>query len=202
MFVEHEEIDMELTEADNSTSLLLKQIEELKSKLAEKDLEIEALKSKWDAKEGKELSCHVMSSDDKCKQYRIISYHVPWHVYYQSLIFLDAGPNGENVILYQNQQKKDMPGGKTKSSDPSMKSFLLTLLRLCRNYDVNHLSFLFGVDHTIVSNSIITWINYIYVRLGSILIWPTMEHVAQYTNIDKGEISKCEMHHWLRWISC
>ena len=46
MDVEHEEIDMELTEADNSTSLLLKQIEELKSKLAEKDLEIEALKSK------------------------------------------------------------------------------------------------------------------------------------------------------------
>ena len=75
-----------------------------------------------------------------------------------------------------------------------MKSFLLTLLRLRRNYDVNHLLFLFGV-HTIVSNSIITWINYIYVRLGSILIWPTMEHVAQYTNIDKGEISKCEMHH-------
>ena len=66
MFIEHEEIDMELTEADNS-SVLLKQIEELKSKLAEKDLEIEALKSKWDAKEGKELSCHVMSSDDKCK---------------------------------------------------------------------------------------------------------------------------------------
>ena len=53
--VEHEveEVDMELTEADNSTSALLKQIEVLKSKLAEKDLE--ALKLKLDEKEGKEL---------------------------------------------------------------------------------------------------------------------------------------------------
>ena len=38
-----------------------------------------------------------------------------------------------------------------------------------RNYDVVHLSLLFDINHTTVGNSIITWINYMYVKLGSML---------------------------------
>ena len=94
------------------------------------------------------------------------------------LDFLDAGVNGENVILYQNQSNKETGVGRPRSLS-AFHSFVLTLLRLRCNFDVVHLSFLFNVNHTTVSNTIITWINYMYMKLGSIPIWPSMHHVAK-----------------------
>ena len=35
------------------------------------------------------------------------------------------------------------------------------------------------INHTTVSKTIIIWINFMYVRLGSIPIWPSMQHVAR-----------------------
>ena len=117
----------------------------------------------------------VLSSDEMCNHYT----GFPSISRLKSVFdFLDAGDNGENVILYQNQGKKETGVGRPRSLSP-LYCFVLTLLRLRRNYDVVHLSFLFSINHTTVSNTIITWINYMYVKLGSIPIWPTMHHVAK-----------------------
>ena len=91
--------------------------------------------------------------------------------------FLDAD-DGDNVILYQNQGNKETGVGRPRSLSPFY-CFVLTLLRLRHNYDVVHLSFLFSINHTTVSNTIITWINYMFIKRGSIPIWPTMQHVAK-----------------------
>ena len=55
----------------------------------------------------------------------------------------------------------------------------LTLVRLRRNFDLNHLCFLYGISEGTVSNTINTWINYMYLRLGSICIWPSREQIAK-----------------------
>ena len=48
-----------------------------------------------------------------------------------------------------------------------------------RNFDLNHLCFLYGISEGTVSNTINTWINYMYLRLGSISIWPSREQIAK-----------------------
>ena len=117
----------------------------------------------------------VLSSDDMCNHYT----GFPSISRLKSVFeFLDTGDNGENVILYQNQGNKETGVGRPRSLSP-FNCFILTLLRLRRNFDVVHLSFLFNINHTTVSNTIITWINYMYIKLGSIPIWPTMQHVAK-----------------------
>ena len=69
---------------------------------------------------------------------------------------------------------------------------MLTLVRLRRNFDLNHLCFLYGISEGTVSNTISTWINYMYLHLGSICIWPSREQIAKimpsstkekYTNV-------------------
>ena len=56
---------------------------------------------------------------------------------------------------------------------------MLALVRLRRNFDLNHLCFLYGISEGTVSNTINTWINYMYLRLGSISIWPSREQIAK-----------------------
>ena len=40
-----------------------------------------------------------------------------------------------------------------------------------------HLSYLFDTSDATISNTIITWINFIYVKLGSLPIWPSKQQV-------------------------
>ena len=50
---------------------------------------------------------------------------------------------------------------------------------LQRNFDVKHLMFLFTTSKGTVINSITTWINFMYIKLGSICIWPSLLQVKQ-----------------------
>ena len=65
------------------------------------------------------------------------------------------------------------------SSDPlsPLESFLLTLVRLRRNFYIFHISYLFQVSEATVTNTILTWINFIPLNLGSLCTWPTREQV-------------------------
>ena len=51
-----------------------------------------------------------------------------------------------------------------------MISFILTLVRLRRNFDVNHLMHLFKTSEGTVINTILTWINYMYIKNDSLCI--------------------------------
>ena len=68
--------------------------------------------------------------------------------------------------------------GRPRKLDP-FESYILTLVRLRRNFDLTRLCFLYGISKGTVSNTINTWINYIYLRLGSICIWPSREQIAK-----------------------
>ena len=74
----------------------------------------------------------------------------------------DPGINGENVILYQNQENKETGRGRKRSLAP-LECFILTLVRLRGNFSVSHLAFLFQVKETTISTTITTCINYLYI---------------------------------------
>ena len=171
-----------LTAGDSEkVKLLEKEVEDLQKKVAELEKSLKESEER-ERKLSMKLNSielpiieQVLSDNDTCNHYTGFPSIPRMRTLFD---FMDAGENGENVILYQNQGKKETGVGRPRSLS-AFQSFLLTLLRLRRGYDIMHLSFLFKVNDTTVSNTIITWINYIYVKLGSIPIWPTMQHVAR-----------------------
>jgi hypothetical protein len=117
---------------------------------------------------------HVILSDEFCNHYTGLP---TIDVFKGILMFLNPGDNGENVVLYNNQEVKgDSQRGRPRTLSP-LESVLLTLIRLRRNFDICHLSYLFQVSQSAVTNTILTWVNFMFVKFGSICIWPTREQV-------------------------
>ena len=78
--------------------------------------------------------------------------------------FLYAVVTGENVILYQNQGNKEMGVRRPRSLSP-FHCYVLTLIRLRRNYEIVQIPFLFNISGTTASTTFITWINFMYIKL-------------------------------------
>ena len=57
--------------------------------------------------------------------------------------------------------------------------FFLTLCRLRQGFAELHLAHLFNVSQPTVSRIFISWINYMYLKLGQINIWPSREIVNE-----------------------
>ena len=94
--------------------------------------------------------------------------------------------------------------GRARSLKP-VEEFFMVLCRLRQGFHEDHLSHLFNISVSTVSRIFITWINYMYLKLGTINIWPsrriidlTMPGVfkSKYKNtrviIDCTEV-KCQM---------
>ena len=119
---------------------------------------------------------HVMKNDKNINHYTAF----PSRVILDSLFeYLNPGENGENILLYNSQSANENETRGRKRMLTPLHSFILTLVRLRRNFDVGHLSYLFKVSEGTVSNTISTWINFLYVKLGSIPIWPSAQAVKQ-----------------------
>ena len=96
--------------------------------------------------------------------------------------FLNPGLQGEKMNLYHNQNVKDRglgTGRGRKRALPPLEGYILTLIRLRRNFSITHLSFLLNTSEATISTLITTWINFMYVKLGSISIWPSREQLKE-----------------------
>ena len=92
---------------------------------------------------------------------------------------LDPGKNGENMLLSNSQLANE---GETKGRKRALSpiiSFILTLVQLRRNFNVKQLMYLFKTSEETVLNTILTWINYMYIKLGSLSIWPNASQVKR-----------------------
>ena len=109
-----------------------------------------------------------MSSDKICNHYT----GFPSVKILEAILnFLDPGKNGKNMILYNSQLvNEDETRGHKRALSP-MIFFILTLVRLGRIFDVKHLMYLFRTSEGTAINTILTWINYIFKKLGSLCIW-------------------------------
>ena len=118
----------------------------------------------------------IESSDELCNHYTGFTTQERLNIIYD---FLNPGIDGENIILYDNQDKHNKgKDGRSRALSP-YNSLLVTGIRLRTNFSIKHLSFLFQVADSTVSNIFTTWINFIFPRLGSVSIWPSKDQVLQ-----------------------
>ena len=122
------------------------------------------------------FTVHIVKLDENCTHYTGFPTVKRLKTVYG---FLNPGNNGENIILYNSQllQSKDKETRGRKRALSPFESYLLTLCRLKQSFSQYHLSYLFEVIESTVSNTISTWINFMYLRFGTIPIWPSRETV-------------------------
>ena len=114
---------------------------------------------------------HVLKNDRNINHYT----GFPAKVVFDSLLeYLNPGKNDENILLYNSQSANENETRGRKRTLTPLYSFILTLVRLRRNFDVGHLPYLFKVSEGTVSNTISTWINFLYAKLRIIFIWPSL----------------------------
>lgn len=95
------------------------------------------------------------------------------------LNILNPGPNCENIVMV-NDKNEESDGGKKRSRSQKLSpenQFFLFLCRLKLGLFEMDLAKRFNISIGTVSNIIVTWANFCYVRLGLINIWPTRDVV-------------------------
>ena len=84
------------------------------------------------------------------------------------------------MVLYHNQNAKEKDSflgrGRKRAASP-FDGFILCSVRLRRNMSIVHLTYLFDITESTTNNTVITWINFMYMKLRSLPIWPTQEQV-------------------------
>ena len=114
----------------------------------------------------------VFSSNTLCNHYTALPTVEKFH---RIIHFLNPGASGENLVLqnYPNfRGESDV--GRPRILSP-LEGLLITLVRLRKNF--GHLFYLFEISEGTVTNPIQTWINLMYVKFGTICIWPIGDKV-------------------------
>jgi hypothetical protein len=124
--------------------------------------------------DGPVFSVDVIKSDEKCKHYTGFPNYA---VFVSVLNLLQPGNNGENIRLVSAPNSHPETGRGRKRSLTGEEQFLLTLMRIRRGFSTEHLGWLFRIDKSTVSRLFVSWVNFIYLRLSAIPIWPTREQV-------------------------
>lgn len=110
-----------------------------------------------------------------------------WEVFMTIYKYLDPGERGENINYWLSGNTEKSPTsnddgdeqlfskvGRSRSLLP-IEEYFLTLCRLRQGFHEDHLAHLFNVSTSTVSRIFITWINFMYLKLGHINIWPSRQ---------------------------
>lgn len=105
-------------------------------------------------------------------------------VFHAVLTYLNPGPNGENLVYIRQESKPDVSSmsdrkiGRPRKLSPE-DQFLLYLCRVRLGLFECDLAYRFNISVATVSNIVLSWTNYMYLRLGSLNIWPSRDKVNQ-----------------------
>ena len=128
----------------------------LKNELVTVRSELAALKQNMkntECDKSKSFDQYVLQNDKLCNHYT----GFPTNMILQAVFeYLDPGESCENVVLYNSQKAKEYETRGRKRMLTTMQSFILTLVRLRRNFNVHHLAYLFTVSEGTVTNTFIT----------------------------------------------
>ena len=72
-----------------------------------------------------------------------------------------------------------MKQGRPRTLPPKEELFI-TLCRLRQGFGEEHLAHLYGVSQSTISRITITWINYLYLKLKDVPMWPSRELVDEF----------------------
>ena len=193
-----------LSKANENISILNEKLEELKNQLALMQRKNEHLQSRLFTSE------RFLSSDSNTAFHTVFPSAKVFMTFYR---FFDEGEDGANIKYWSssgqsngqtNQDSERKRAGQPRTLKPIDEIFL-AMCRLRQGFPVAHLAHLFNISQPTASRIIITWINYMFLTLGSMNIWPSRKVVdktmpeafkAQYSStrviIDCTEV-RCEM---------
>ena len=103
--------------------------------------------------------------------------------------FFRSREKWQKMVLYNVQLANEDETMERKWTLSPMISFILTLAQLRRNFDIKHLMYLFKTSEGLVINTIWNWINYMYIKFGSLCIWPNASQVKR--NMPNSMKEKC-----------
>ena len=105
-------------------------------------------------------------------------------VYKAVLTYLNPRPNGENLVYTRNDSRPDIEStplrkiGRPRKLTPT-NQFFLFLCRVRVGLFERDLAYRFNISVGTVSNTIVSWVNFLYLRLGSLSIWPSKEKIVE-----------------------
>lgn len=86
-------------------------------------------------------------------------------------IYDDDDDNDDNLVIMSKK-------GRSRALAP-VEEYFLVMCRLRQGFHEDHLAHLYHISLSTVSRIMITWINFMYLKLGTISIWPSRDVVDQ-----------------------
>ena len=152
---------------DDTETLLKQEIVELKSNLERANRRIESLQNQVftiDRFQSNDASIHFYTGFPN------------WDVFMAVFRYLNPGDMGENITYWLSSMvtASDSKKGRSRTLRP-IDEYFLVMCRLRQGFREEHLSHLFQISTSTVSRIFITWLNFMYLRLGQLNIWPTRQ---------------------------
>ena len=162
----------QLLQAEVLIARLNEQTRLLKENLERSELQNEDLKSR-------RFCLENMTEDDS------ISFYTGFpnmETFQATLTYLNPSKHGENIRYWRSSQSKVEKShfdednhqntmskrGRRRTLKPE-DEFFLVMCRLRQGFHEQHLAFLFGISQSTISRIFISWINFMYLRFGTIL---------------------------------
>ena len=87
------------------------------------------------------------------------------------------GPSVDNLKYSKKQEESDIQSGAENKrlrprSLPPLEEFFMTLVRLRLNLVEQDLAYKFGLSQSTVSRNTCTWINFLYLNVKELFLWP------------------------------
>ena len=181
-------MDFSAREADllDAVTECNKKIEILKSKIEDLKQQQHDTQRKYDSLRSKLFSLDSL----KAKNSGTAAFYTgfqDWDSFTAIYNYLDPGEQGGNinywlsgntdinVVNYDDDDSDEVSlnkKGRARSLKP-VEEFFMALCRLTQGFHEDHLSHLFNISVSTVSRIFITWINYMYLKLSAINIWPS-----------------------------
>ena len=115
---------------------------------------------------------HVIENDENCAHYTGFTSVTRLK---ETFEYCKPGEKGENMRMPTSAKEKTKQG-RPRALSP-FEGYVLTLCKLRQNFSFEHLCFLLQIALSTGSKTFLMWITFLYLRLGSVSIWPTQETV-------------------------
>lgn len=157
---------------------------ELRQQVLEQKSQLEIAFRRIEALQKQLFSVERFKEDDSSM--RFYTGFPNWSTFLAVFNYLNPGDEGENIAYWLSQSNVSVPAEFYDESEgePSRKlgrprnlrpidEYFAVMCRLRQGLPEEHLAHLFKVSVSTVSRVFITWLNFMYLRLGQINIWPS-----------------------------